>query len=213
MRLFRIAPAFELLMLAVLMSGEPALQLTAWVVSKANEYARHHGLATFVAYQGQWSLLHRDLEREITPMCRAEGMALLPYGVLGQGKFKTKQEVAERAAAGMKLRTFWGTSAQSEKEEAISRVLEEVATDLGATSLSQVAVAYHLHKCPYVFPIIGCRTVEQLRANMGVSVTGLAAFPCEYAELTYSRPPRNAAGSRSSSFAREHVPAGDRAAL
>ena len=48
----------------------------AWIVSKANEYARAHSLTPFVIYQGQWSAATRDFERDILPMCRAEGMAV-----------------------------------------------------------------------------------------------------------------------------------------
>lgn len=103
-------------------------------------------------------------------MCRSEGMALMPYGVLGQGKFKTKQEIKERQAAGLDLRKFWGDAKQSVQELAVSEALESMASELGASSLGQVAVAYHLQKYPYVFPILGCRTVEQMRTNVGVSL-------------------------------------------
>lgn len=48
----------------------------AWIVSQANEYARHHGLAQFVVYQGLWNLGVRDLERDIIPMARANGMSI-----------------------------------------------------------------------------------------------------------------------------------------
>lgn len=40
----------------------------AWVVSKANQYARDHGLRQFVVYQGRWSAASRDFERDIIPM-------------------------------------------------------------------------------------------------------------------------------------------------
>lgn len=40
----------------------------AWVVSKANQYARDHGLRQFVVYQGNWSIAIRDFERDIIPM-------------------------------------------------------------------------------------------------------------------------------------------------
>lgn len=48
----------------------------AWIVSQANEYARHHGLAQFVVYQGLWNLGVRDLERDVIPMARANGMSI-----------------------------------------------------------------------------------------------------------------------------------------
>ena len=45
----------------------------AWIVSKANLYARMTGKTPFSIYQGDWSVLRRDLERENVPMARAEG--------------------------------------------------------------------------------------------------------------------------------------------
>ena len=45
----------------------------AWIVSKANMYARLMGKTPFVIYQGAWSILQRDFERDIIPMAREEG--------------------------------------------------------------------------------------------------------------------------------------------
>lgn len=58
----------------------------AWVVCKANAYAREHGLRPFSVYQGRYNAMMRDLERDIIPMCRDEGMAIHPWGVLGSGQ-------------------------------------------------------------------------------------------------------------------------------
>ncbi|KAK0902268.1 hypothetical protein LTR91_019080 [Friedmanniomyces endolithicus] len=55
----------------------------AWLVSKANQYARDHGLRPFIVYQGRWSAALRDFERDIIPMCEAEGMGIAPWGVFG----------------------------------------------------------------------------------------------------------------------------------
>ena len=51
----------------------------AWIVSKANQYARDHALRQFVVYQGKWSAADRDFERDIIHMCAAEGMGLAPW--------------------------------------------------------------------------------------------------------------------------------------
>ena len=45
----------------------------AWIVSKANQYARDHALTPFVIYQGAWNILDRSFERDIIPMARSEG--------------------------------------------------------------------------------------------------------------------------------------------
>jgi aryl-alcohol dehydrogenase-like predicted oxidoreductase len=47
----------------------------AWVVAKANQYARDHGKSPFVIYQGAWNVMNRAFERDIIPMARSEGMS------------------------------------------------------------------------------------------------------------------------------------------
>jgi aryl-alcohol dehydrogenase-like predicted oxidoreductase len=46
----------------------------AWVVSQANQYARDHGKTPFVIYQGLWNVMDRAIERDIVPMCKAQGI-------------------------------------------------------------------------------------------------------------------------------------------
>ncbi|TPX13113.1 uncharacterized protein E0L32_006539 [Thyridium curvatum] len=131
----------------------------AWVVSKANEYARNHGLRPFCVYQGRWSAASRDFERDIIPMARDEGMALAPWGALGGGAFKSDEQ---RAAASAKE----GRQVQaSDAQVQISRALEAVAKRRG-TLITSVALAYVMHKAPYVFPIVGGRNPDHLRGNI-----------------------------------------------
>jgi len=63
----------------------------AWVVSKANQYARDHGLRQFMVHQGMWNASMRDFERDIIPMCQDEGIGLAPYGVLYQGRSRPRR--------------------------------------------------------------------------------------------------------------------------
>lgn len=65
-------------------------------------YARDHGKTPFSIYQGAWSILLRDLEREILPMVRAEGMALAPFDVLAGGKIRSDAEEQRRRQTGEK---------------------------------------------------------------------------------------------------------------
>ena len=80
----------------------------AWVVTKANQYARDHGLRQFSVYQGAYSAARRDAERDILPMLRDEGMAFAPFQTLGGGKFKTKEQIEAMEKAGDKGRSFDG---------------------------------------------------------------------------------------------------------
>ncbi|OTB06515.1 hypothetical protein M426DRAFT_318919 [Hypoxylon sp. CI-4A] len=138
----------------------------AWVVSKANEYARNHGLRQFSVYQGRWSAASRDFEREILPMVKAEGMGLAPWGSLGGGKFKTDEQRKNRVS---------GRSGDATEEDIkISKALEVVANRKG-TLITSVAQAYVTHKAPYVFPILGVRTKEQLKENIAALTLSLDA--------------------------------------
>ncbi|KAL0944319.1 norsolorinic acid reductase [Colletotrichum truncatum] len=128
----------------------------AWVVSKANEYARNHGLRQFSVYQGRWSAASRDFEREIIPMTKAEGMGLAPWGALGGGAFKTEEQ--RKSQEGRKIQA-------SETQIKISQVLEKIAKRKD-TIITSVALAYVLQKTPYVFPIVGGRTVDHLKQNI-----------------------------------------------
>ena len=74
----------------------------AWLVVKCNDYARFHGLTQFSVYQGHWSAAFRDFEREILPMVESEGMGLAPWGAIGRGWFKSREEYVQPSARGFR---------------------------------------------------------------------------------------------------------------
>ncbi|KAL1880748.1 hypothetical protein Daus18300_001362 [Diaporthe australafricana] len=132
----------------------------AWVVAKANEYARCNGLRQFSVYQGRWSAAARDFEREILPMCRAEGMGLAPWGALGGGMFKTEEQ-RQKAEKEGRSQVMEPTEAQAK----VSKALEAVAARKGSI-VTSIAQAYVTSKAPYVFPIVGGRNIEHLKGNI-----------------------------------------------
>ncbi|KAI0719853.1 Aldo/keto reductase [Cerioporus squamosus] len=155
----------------------------AWIVSKANLYARLMGKTPFVIYQGAWSILQRDFERDIIPMARAEGLALAPWGVLAGGRIRTDEEEERRRQTGENGRTIsrpdWE---RTENEKKLCKALEEVAQQVGAKSIQAVAIAYVMQKTPYVFPIVGCRKIEQLQANLEALDVSLSPEQIKYLE-------------------------------
>lgn len=89
-------------------------------------------------------------------MARDEGMALAPWGALGGGTFKTEQQ--RQSQEGRQVST-------SEAAIKVSRVLEEIANEK-STVITSVALAYVMHKSPYVFPIVGGRSINHLKQNV-----------------------------------------------
>ena len=129
----------------------------AWIVSKANEYARQKGLTQFSVYQGLWNAAVRDFERDIIPMCEAEGMALAPWGALGRGSFMSPEDY-EKKEGGRKM-------GQTDNAKKVSVTLAKLAKEKD-TLITSIALAYVRHKSPYVFPIVGGRKVEHLKGNI-----------------------------------------------
>ncbi|KAF2165109.1 hypothetical protein M409DRAFT_67395 [Zasmidium cellare ATCC 36951] len=139
----------------------------AWLVVKCNDYARFHGLTQFSVYQGHWSLAFRDFERDIIPMCEAEGMGIAPWGAIGRGQLKSKEEFDDPNRDGRKA------APQGEKYARLAGKLDELAKKK-KTAVTSIALAYVMHKAPYVFPIVGGRKVEHLKGNieaLGVELT------------------------------------------
>lgn len=142
----------------------------AWIVSKANQYARDHALTPFVIYQGMWSVLVRDLEVDVLPMVRAEGMAIAPWGALAQGHIKSAAQIEELKKSGEGFRDLASGKRieTSSNELAIkaSETLEAIGKRHGDAPPTSIALAWILAKEPYVFPIIGGRKIEHLEANI-----------------------------------------------
>lgn len=97
-------------------------------------------------------------------MCKAEGMGIMPFGSLGGGKFKTREQ---RHAPNVRILQA------SEDEVRVSKVLEEIATRKNI-AITSVALAYILHKSPYVFPVLGGRKVEHLKENIEALTVSLS---------------------------------------
>ncbi|OZJ02102.1 hypothetical protein BZG36_05289 [Bifiguratus adelaidae] len=154
----------------------------AWIVSKANQYARDHALTPFVIYQGLWNVMARDFEADIIPMCIEEGMALAPFGTAGSGRFKSKAVIEERQKNNELIRSFPGKGEGiTPAEEKVSAALEKVAQEVGG-SITSVAIAYCLQRTPYVFPIIGGRKIEHLLDNLKALEITLSDEQIQYLE-------------------------------
>ncbi|KAI0708694.1 Aldo/keto reductase [Earliella scabrosa] len=154
-----------------------------WIVPKANLYARLMGKTPFVIYQGAWSILQRDFEREIIPMAREEGLALAPWNVLAGGRIRSDEEEERRRQTGENGRTLVDPNWQrTEDERKMCNALEEVAQQVGTKNIQAVAIAYVMQKTPYVFPIVGGRKVEQLQADIEALDASLSEEQIKYLE-------------------------------
>jgi aryl-alcohol dehydrogenase-like predicted oxidoreductase len=101
----------------------------AWLVVKANDHARQHCMTPFVVYQGLWNVVARDIERDILPMCKAEGMAISVWEAMGAGKFKSKAEKAGTDNRPLYDMSGKGLDAYERAAEVLERIAERKGTN------------------------------------------------------------------------------------
>ncbi|ESK92596.1 arylalcohol dehydrogenase [Moniliophthora roreri MCA 2997] len=87
------------------------------------------------------------------PMTRDFGMALAPWGVLAGGKLRTDAEEQKRLESGEQGRKVFSSEwMRNDVEVKVSRALEKVAAEVGATSITSVAIPYVMQKNDTRFP-------------------------------------------------------------
>lgn len=135
-----------------------ASDMPAWVISACNEYASARGKTPFSVLQTQWNVTQRDIERDLLPMARLYGMAIVPWSALGSGKLKNA-EALEKALQD-------GALKESSVEVKYSRALLGIAKKRGLDSFAPIALSYLFTKYRRTFPIIGFQTRDQLHDNI-----------------------------------------------
>lgn len=134
----------------------------AWIVSQANMLADLRGWTPFTALQLRYSLIDRTPERDLLPMARALDLAVTPWSVLAAGVLSGKYNAENSAATG---RARDG-AAKVERNLRIARVVVDIATELGCLP-SQVAIRWAMQQPGVVIPIVGSRSADQLKENLG----------------------------------------------
>ena len=122
--------------------------------------------------QNHYNLLYREEEREMIPLCRAEGIGLIPWSPLARGKLARPPEAATvRSRTDDFAKTLYAASAQSD-ERVLARV-QELASARGVPP-AQIALAWLLHKPGVTAPIVGASKPQHLEdaiAALGIKFT------------------------------------------
>ncbi len=152
-----------------------------WQVQRAVDVADRHGWAVPVTHQPQYNLLAREVEWEIVPACRANGLGLLPWSPLGGGWRTGKYSRDQRPSGTTRLGEdpdrgveAYDARAAGERTWAVVDAVRSVAEGRGVP-MGQVALAW-LHDRPAVSSVIlGARTTDQLRDNLAAAGLHLTA--------------------------------------
>jgi aryl-alcohol dehydrogenase-like predicted oxidoreductase len=151
----------------------------AWQVARALGRSEAQGLARFDSVQPRYNLLFRQIERELLPLCAAEGIGVIPYNPLAGGFLsgKHRREAGPTAGTRFTLGTAAGRYQDRywhEREFATVEELRPLAAAAGM-SVAQMAVAWVLTHPAITAPIIGASRPDQLDDVLAAADKGLAS--------------------------------------
>lgn len=137
----------------------------AWQIMKAQSFAKNNGLEEFKSLQAYYSLVGRELEREIVPVVQDQNMGLLVWSPLAGGFLTGKYTRESAGEAGSRRVMFDYPPVNKEKGYDIVEVLKDIAWEHEA-SIPQVALAWLLHQRAVSSVIIGAKSLDQLNDNL-----------------------------------------------
>jgi aryl-alcohol dehydrogenase-like predicted oxidoreductase len=142
----------------------------AWQIMKALGFAEREGLARFETLQAYYTLAGRDLEREIIPMLRSEGVGLLVWSPLAGGLLSGKYH-RDAAADGRRANFDFPPVDRPRAFDCID-AMRPMAEQRGV-SVAQIALAWLLHQRAVTSVIIGAMRLDQLDDNIAATTVEL----------------------------------------
>jgi 1-deoxyxylulose-5-phosphate synthase len=160
-----------------------ASTMAAWQFAKAQEVARANGWTRFVAMQNQISLLYREEEREVIPLCQDQGVGLIPWSPIARGRLARPAGVPTARSEMDKYGKFLFDRTEAADARVIG-VVQRLAADLGRP-MAQVALAWVRQKTGVAAPIIGVTRPEQLAEAVAGLDLVLTPDQCAHLEAAY----------------------------
>lgn len=162
-----------------------ASTMFAWQFAQALAKADARGLARFAGMQNHYNLIYREEEREMIPLCRAEGIALIPWSPLARGFLAGNRSKADRGATERaKTDDIAHRMYYQDSDFAVADRVKEVAAKRGVKP-AQTALAWMLAKPWITAPIIGATRLEQLNELIAATEIKLADHEIKALEEPY----------------------------
>ena len=139
-----------------------ASSMYAWQFAKSLYLADLHGWTRFVSMQNHYNLVYREEEREMIPLCRDQGIGIIPWSPLARGFLagnRSRQEWGETVRA--KTDDFAHVLYYQDSDFTVADRVAELAKEHGVAP-AQIALAWMLHKPAVTAPIIGASKMYQL---------------------------------------------------
>ncbi len=146
----------------------------AWQITKALGISERLGLARFESLQAHYTVAGRDLERELIPMLRSEGLGLMVWSPLAGGLLSGKYGREQQAEEGSRRTSFDFPPVNKDRAWDCIDVMRPIAQAHGV-SVAQIALAWLLHQQQVTSVIVGAKRPDQLADNLAATSVRLNA--------------------------------------
>ena len=155
---------------------------TGWQIEKSIRVSEREQLARYDCLQPQYSLVVRDIEREVLPACREEGLGVIAWSPLGAGFLTGKYSRAQKPAAGTRLANWEDTAERhmTDRNFDLVDILARIGKERDK-AVAAVALRWLLDAPGITAPIVGARSVTQLEQSL--ACTGWTLGPEEWKEI------------------------------
>lgn len=140
----------------------------AWQIAKALGISERLGLARFESLQAYYTVAGRDLERELIPMLRSEGVGLMVWSPLAGGLLSGKYGRDQQGGQGDRRTQFDFPPVDKERAFDAVDVMRPMAESRGV-SVARIALAWLLHQPQVTSVIVGAKQPEQLADNIAAT--------------------------------------------
>jgi aryl-alcohol dehydrogenase-like predicted oxidoreductase len=158
----------------------------AWKFARALGLSDRHGWARFATMQNHYNLIYREEEREMIPLCEAEGIAVIPWSPLARGLLAgSRRSLDDRSAtARAESDEFARRLYDNPGDEDVIAAVRAVAAARGVQA-AQVALAWLLSRQAVTAPIVGATKLDHLNTALGALDLELTADEIRQLEAPY----------------------------
>lgn len=161
--------------------------MAAWQIMKGLAISEKRGWATYSAVQAYYTIAGRDLEREVVPLIRDQGLGLMVWSPLAGGLLTGKFSPDGKGPDGSRRSSFDFPVVDKDRAFRCIDAMRPMAEERGI-SIARIALAWLLAQEPVSSVIVGAKTMEQLKDNLEAAEVSLSAGELETLEKVSALP-------------------------
>jgi 1-deoxyxylulose-5-phosphate synthase len=161
-----------------------ASSMYAWQLARMLDISDQHGWTRFISMQNHYNLAYREEEREMLPLCREDGIGVIPWSPLGRGLLAGKRREGQAGDSARAKSDAYSRQLYVDEDLEVARRVVETGRKRGV-SPARIALAWLLSRPGVVAPIVGATHLDHLEDAAGAVDVSLSEEENRFLEEPY----------------------------